>query len=113
MANKKSGTDPDRHLQQRGGIYHHKRRVPAQVANLDARAQIIRRSLKTASTAMVQTKRDVLGNADNEYGRRFLIGNDADAARGRYHAAVKRVEALVFSYKDGGRNRRRATLVRS
>lgn len=94
--------DPDRFLARRQSAYHYKRRVPAIVAHLDTRAPIVRLSLKTDDLALARRKRDMLEEADNALWAALIADNDVDPARRRYEAAVKRVEALGFTFHASG-----------
>lgn len=92
--------DQDRHLILRRGIYHYKRRVPAIVADKDTRAPHVRTSLKTSDLALARSKRDMLEAADDQLWASMIADEPRVAAHARYKAAVKRVEALGFSYRS-------------
>lgn len=94
-----SPLDPDRFLQVRSGNYRYYRRVPAAVSKLDPRSPTIRISLKTDDLALARAKRDALEAADDELWGAYLSGNDTEAARALYSAAVKRAAALGFTYR--------------
>ncbi len=91
--------DPDRYLMPRAGIYYYWRRIPAVVAAMDARAPLVRMSLKTDDLAEARTKRDALEAADNDYWQSLLLDEDEAQARLRYKAAARRAQALGFSYR--------------
>lgn len=99
MARRSTRIDPDRHLIQRSGIYHYKRRVPQKVAHLDARAPHVRQSLKTDDLAFARAKRDLLEAADDALWASLLLELPGDPARQRYQAAVRRVEAMGFMFR--------------
>jgi integrase len=91
--------DPDRYLTTRDGKYHYKRRVPGVIAHLDERAPHVRISLKTDDRAMARKKRDLLADADDALWASLIVkGGADDPARRRYEAAVKRAEALDFTF---------------
>lgn len=89
-----------RHMHLRGGIWHYKRRVPSSIAEADQRAPVVRISLKTGDLGVAMLKRDMLEAADDELWGALLSETPADQAMGRYKAAVKRVEALGFTYRS-------------
>lgn len=93
---------PDRFLARRRGAYHYKRRVPMVVAHLDRRAPIVRLSLKTDDLALARRKRDMLEAADNALWASLIADDDVDPSRRRYEAAVRRVEALGFTFHSAG-----------
>ncbi|KQU94904.1 hypothetical protein ASD12_24565 [Mesorhizobium sp. Root102] len=93
-----SKVDPDRYLLTRQGIYYYWRRIPAMVAAMVARP-LVRKSLKTDDLAEARAKRDALEAADNDYWRALFLDEDEARARLRYQAAVRRAEALGFSYR--------------
>lgn len=88
----------DRFLVSRRGNFYYKRRVPAEVAHIDKRAPMVRMSLKTDDLALARKKRDQLEAADDAYWASLIVDGVNDPARRRYEAAVKRVEALGFTY---------------
>lgn len=96
----RSKTDKDRYLILRGNRYVYKRRIPKSVIDFDERAPVVQISLKTSDIAIARAKRDLLEEADNVYWSEFLLQNDSDKAKQRYQAALKRVEALGFSYQS-------------
>lgn len=96
----RSIADPDRCLVLRGGHYHYKRRVPAEVDALDERAPHIRASLKTSDLAMARLKRDALEAADDAYWASLLSGDSRQSAKHRYEAAVQRARSLGFAYRS-------------
>jgi integrase len=91
--------DDDRYLQDRAGNFHYKRRVPAKVGDLDTRAPFVKMSLGTRDRAMARRKRDALETADNELWASLLSGDTREMATRRYEAAVRRAEALGYSYR--------------
>jgi len=99
MARKSARKDPDRYLFQRKGNYHYKRRIPSSVAELDERAPVIRQSLKTDDLAIARAKRDALEAADDALWASILLDQPQDPARARYQAAMRRVEALGYTYR--------------
>ncbi|MCO5071096.1 MAG: integrase [Rhizobiaceae bacterium] len=101
MARKRSRKDPDRFLANRAGNYHYKRRVPVELASVDARAPVVRLSLKTDDLPLARRKRDQLEAADDALWASMLVHGETDPARRRYQAAVKRVEAMGFSFYSG------------
>lgn len=98
MGRNRTRTDPDRYLSLRQGNYHYKRRVPVNIAHLDERAPHVRASLKTDDIAMARRKRDLLEAADDALWASLIVKGETDPARRRYEAAVKRVEALDFTF---------------
>lgn len=98
MGRIKSRNNPDRHLAERAGNYHYKRRVPTQIAHLDQRSPVVRMSLKTDDLALARRKRDLLEAADDELWASMIVDGANDPARRRYEAAVRRVEALGFMF---------------
>lgn len=70
--------------------------MPGSVAARDPRAPIVKQSLLTTDLVVARAKRDLLEKADGELWA--SLGGDADAARAKYDAAVKRVEALGFTF---------------
>ncbi|TGQ69556.1 integrase [Mesorhizobium sp. M00.F.Ca.ET.186.01.1.1] len=98
MGRNRTRIDPDRYLTLRQGNYHYKRRVPVTVAHLDERAPHVRASLKTDDRALARRKRDLLEAADDALWASLITKGVTDPARRRYEAAVKRVEALDFTF---------------
>lgn len=98
MARNRTRSDPDRYLVQLKGWYHYKRRVPTLIADKDNRAPHVRMSLKTDDLALARRKRDLLAAADDALWASMIGDLDPDPARRRYEAAVKRVEALDFTF---------------
>lgn len=92
--------DPDRYIAERDGNYHYKRRVPQSVAHLDSRAPHVRASLKTDDLALARAKRDLMEAADDALWASLLLDEPADPARARYQAAMRRVEALGFTFRS-------------
>lgn len=101
MAQRKSPaqSDPDRFIVERGGTFHYKRRVPADIADLDDRAPHVRLSLKTKDLAVARIKRDAFEAADDALWASLLTGDPAELAMKRYETAVSRAEAMGFSYR--------------
>lgn len=97
----RSRSDPDRYIASRAGNYLYKRRVPTPVTHLDKRAPTIRMSLKTDDLALARKKRDQLEAADDALWATMIVNGATDLAQRRYDAAVKRVEALGFSFRAG------------
>lgn len=92
-------TGRDRHLIKRNKRYYYRRRVPKAAEALDDRAPFIQIALKTTDIAVARMKRDLLEDADNLFWAELSLKDDAEKARARYQAALKRVEALGFAYK--------------
>jgi integrase len=99
MGRKSARKDPDRYLFQRQGNYHYKRRVPIAIAEFDERAPMIRQSLKTDDLAVARAKRDAMEAADDALWASFLLDQPEDPARARYQSAMRRVEALGYTYR--------------
>lgn len=89
----------DRFLQRRGDRWQYVRRVPANVADLDERAPVIRLSLKIHDLAVARSMRDALEQADHELWAAFLCDVDHETALKRYAAMARRASALGFSYR--------------
>lgn len=98
MGRRIDDSSPDRHLTLIRGIYYYRRRVPGSVAARDARAPIVKQSLLTTDLVVARAKRDLLERADGELWASLVVGGDVDTARAKYDAAVKRVEALGFTF---------------
>lgn len=92
--------DEERFLILRAGRYHYKRRVPSTVAHLDPRAPHVRTSLKTDDVRLARKKRDLLASADDALWASLIVDGVTDPARRRYEAAVRRAEALGFSFRE-------------
>ncbi|QKC83229.1 tyrosine-type recombinase/integrase [Mesorhizobium sp. NZP2077] len=101
MGRNRTRIDPDRYLTLRQGNYHYKRRVPVTIAHLDERAPHVRASLKTDDRGLARRKRDLLEAADDALWASLITKGVTDPARRRYEAAVKRVEALDFTFHAG------------
>ena len=101
MAHRKDGrrADPDRFLTTRGGVYYYRRRMPGEVSRLDDRGPILSQSLKTSDLAQARAVRDVLEAADADLWSALLQDAPRDAAAARYQSAVRRAQALGFSYR--------------
>jgi integrase len=102
MGRNRQAKDPDRYLVARLGNYQYKRRVPANVVHLDDRSPHVRKSLKTTDLALARRKRDMLEAADDALWASLIVGGDIDPERLRYEAAVKRVEALDYTFQSAG-----------
>lgn len=98
MARNRDRSDPDRYLVKKGEWYHYKRRVPLSAAPHDKRAPHVRISLKTTERVLARKKRNILEQADDALWASYIAEAEADPARLRYEAAVKRVEALDFAF---------------
>jgi len=96
----RSKSNSDRHIARRRGVYHYKRRVPTKVAALDPRSPHVRISLQTDDLAVARQRRDAYEAADDAYWASLLVGGNPDRAKAEYMAAVKRAEAIGFSYKS-------------
>jgi integrase len=92
--------DVDRYLVTINGRYHYKRRVPASIAHLDKRAPHVRASLKTKDLVLARRKRDQMEAADDAYWASLMTDGVTDLARRRYDAAVRRVEAMGFTFRS-------------
>lgn len=100
MGRESTKEDEDRYLILRKGNFHYKRRVPASLAHLDKRAPHVRASLKTSDRKMARRKRDLLEQADDALWASLTVDGPNDPARRRYEAAVRRVEAMGFSFRE-------------
>ena len=100
MGRKREETKPQRFLINRSGVYHYKRHVPKEVADLDVRAPTIRFTLKTSDLGKAMALRDIHERADNEYWASLVMGSDSEVAMRRYRAAVARATALGFTYRS-------------
>lgn len=98
-SSRKSAKNPDRYIYQRDGNYHYKRRVPKGVAHWDDRSPIVRKSLGTDDISIARAKRDMLEEADDVLWASMLRELPADPARAQYEAAMRRVEALGYTYR--------------
>jgi len=99
MGRHRNEGNPDRYLSRRDGWYHYKRNVPESVAHLDERAPRIRATLKTQDLALARSKRDAFEAADDALWASMLLSEPRDPARARHAAAVRRAEALGFTYR--------------
>jgi integrase len=88
-----------RFLQVRGGWYHYRRRVPADVELNDDRAPLVRVALKTKDLGLARARRDALEVADDELWRSFRAGDETDKAVRRYESARRRASALGLNYR--------------
>jgi len=91
--------DEDRYLIERKGNFHYKRRVPLKLAHLDKRAPHVRISLKTSDRKVARRKRDLLEEADDTLWASLIVDGGDDAARRKFEAAVRRVEAMGYSFR--------------
>lgn len=92
--------DEDRYLIERKGNFHYKRRVPLKLAHLDKRAPHVRVSLKTSDRKTARRKRDLLEEADDTlWASLIAAGGGDDLARRKFDAAVRRVEAMGYSFR--------------
>jgi integrase len=73
--------------------------VPIAIAEFDERAPMIRQSLKTDDLAVARAKRDAMEAADDALWASFLLDQPEDPARARYQSAMRRVEALGYTYR--------------
>ncbi|MBX5216497.1 tyrosine-type recombinase/integrase [Rhizobium sp. NLR9a] len=99
MARHVSQSDQDRHLSQRNGFYTYKRRVPAIIGTVDARAPIVRIALGTRDVGEARIKRDLHERADDVFWASLCEGSDHAAAEAQYKSAVARASALGFTYR--------------
>ena len=97
MVRRKDDSDPDRFLMRKRGLYYYQRRVPLQLQAQDLRGPLIRKGLETKEVGAARKRRDDLEAADNALWD-ALGGTIEDPARARFAAALKRVEAMGFSY---------------
>ncbi|WP_422570137.1 DUF6538 domain-containing protein [Antarcticirhabdus aurantiaca] len=84
----------------RGDTYQYKRRIPLTLADLDGRGTHVRVSLKTTDLAEARAKRDVHEAADNELWASLTLGESPNGARARYQAALRRADAMGFTYRS-------------
>lgn len=99
MGRSVSKSDPGRYLVNRNGTWHYKRRVPAALEHRDSRAPHVRASLKTDDLMLARAKRDLMEAADDALWASMLLEEPADPAQARYRAAMRRVEALGFTFR--------------
>ena len=93
-------SEQDRFLVARNGILYYWRRVPRTLREIDARAPIVRHSLKTDDLAKARAQRDILEKADNRLWAAMLLdGKESRQAIETYQAARLLSEALGFSYR--------------
>jgi integrase len=92
--------DPNRYLTLREGRYHYRRKVPLSVETLDRRWPIARVSLKTDDIAVARAKRDLMEEADDALWASMILDEGSDRAQARYKAAMRRVEALGFTFRS-------------
>lgn len=90
---------PDRFLFSRQGWWHYQRKVPAKVGSLDSRFPSFRTALGTQVISEARLKRDRLEAADNALWASLVAGGAQDRALAAHAAAMRRVEALGFSYR--------------
>jgi len=91
-------SNADRYLSEINGYWWYKRRVPKLVAHLDARSPQVRMTLKTKEKTLARRKRDQLEAADDNLWASYMVDGKTDPARLRYDAAVRRVEAMDFTF---------------
>lgn len=100
MGRDKVKEDEDRYLIERKGNFHYKRRVPLKLAHLDKRAPHVRVTLKTSDRKVARRKRDLLEEADDTLWASMIVnGAGDDIARRKYEAAVRRVEAMGYTFR--------------
>lgn len=99
MGGRKDSTDADRFLQQKRGIWYYHRKVPKALRDVDGRAPLVRISLETRNIGEARPRRDAYEAADNQLWGSMLAGDDQVRARKIYEAAVRRAEAMGFSYR--------------
>jgi hypothetical protein len=98
----------DRFLVARNGVWYYWRRVPKTLVEIDTRAPIVRRSLKTDDLAKARAQRDILEKADNELWATMLLdGKELPETLEAYKAAKLLSEALGFSYRPADELARR------
>src|SRR5260370_28661632 len=98
----------DRFLVHRNGVLYYWRRVPKTLSKVDARAPIVRQSLRTDDLAKARAQRDIIEKADNELWAAMLLGGkERSAAMERYKAAKLLSESLGFSYRPADELARR------
>lgn len=102
MGRHRNEINPDRYLSRRDGWFHYKRNVPENLAHLDERAPRIRATLKTRDLALARSKRDAFEAADDALWASMLMAEPQDPARARHAAAVRRAEAMGFTYRTAG-----------
>lgn len=99
MGGRKDSTEADRYLQQKRGIWYYHRKVPKALREVDGRAPLVRISLGTRNIGEARPRRDAYEAADNQLWGSMLAGDDQLRARKIYEAAVRRAEAMGFSYR--------------
>lgn len=99
MGGRKDSTDADRFLQAKRGIWYYHRKVPKALRDVDGRAPLVRTSLETRNIAEARPRRDAYEAADNQLWGAMLAGDDQVRARKIYEAAVRRAEAMGFTYR--------------
>ena len=98
----------DRFLVHRNGVLYYWRRVPKTLSKVDARAPIVRQSLRTDDLAKARAQRDILEKAGNELWAAMLLdGKEPSPAMERYKAAKLLSESLGFSYRPADELARR------
>tara|TARA_R110000868_G_scaffold27661_23_gene104688 strand:- start:2113 stop:3519 length:1407 start_codon:yes stop_codon:yes gene_type:complete len=95
----KRRVDADRYLIERGGHFQYHRKIPAVVGDLDPRWPKIRVSLKTDDRALARMKRDDLEKEHDADWAQLLGGASPDSITARHRAALRRVEAMGFTYR--------------
>ncbi|NTH50918.1 tyrosine-type recombinase/integrase [Agrobacterium rhizogenes] len=81
------------------GIYRYYRRVPTEVAHLDARTHV-KQSLKTKHHKEALERAESIHKAADTLWRSMLAGNDNVSALAQYEAAVKAAQSLGFVYRS-------------
>lgn len=99
VGGRKDITDADRFLQTKRGIWYYHRKVPKALCDVDGRWPLVRISLQTRSVGEARPRRDAYEAADNQLWGSMLAGDDQVRARKIYEAAVRRAEAMGFSYR--------------
>jgi integrase len=99
VARRKGLSEQDRFISQKRGVYYYTRRVPAACLERDTRGAVLKISLKTRHIGEARAKRDVLEAADDALWGALLSDGDADRAQRQYQAAVRRAEAMGFTYQ--------------
>ena len=81
------------------GIWYYHRKVPKALRDVDSRAPLVRISLATRNIGEARPRRDAYEAADNQLWGAMLAGDNQVRARKIYEAAVRRAEAMGFSYR--------------
>ena len=99
MGGRKDDSDADRFLLTKRDIWYYQRRVPLRLRDQDERAPLVRVSLQTKSIAEARQRRNAYEAADNQLWGAMTAGDDISRARHIFSAAVRRAEAMGFSYQ--------------